>query len=87
MRTQYLISVSNKKEREIFYDYIDEKYNLVNSYPYGREEFISSIFPFVVDFKEKKFWVCESITCCACAASQKRILTVKEFKKILKGGR
>ena len=34
-----------------------------------------------VDFKEKSFWICESITCCACAAQAKVMFTIDEFKE------
>jgi len=42
---------------------------------------INSKFPFVVDFKRKDFWVCESITCCACAAQNGLIISFEEFIK------
>ena len=81
MKKQYIVAESNPKEREAFYDYITNNYKLKITYPYTRKAFISSKFPFIVDFKEKTFWVCESITCLACASQNKRIISVNEFKK------
>lgn len=46
---------------------------------------INSSFPFVIDFIDNAFWICESITCCACAAQSGKILTIEKFKEIEKG--
>ena len=80
MKKQYVIEEKNKQKREKFYNYIINKYKLNISYPYKKELFINSIFPFVVDFKAKTFWICESITCLACT----KIITVNEFKTLTK---
>ena len=45
---------------------------------------INSKFPFVVDHKDKVFWVCESVACCAAAAQNGILITVDEFEKISK---
>ena len=83
-RTQFMVQEEDKEKREKFYDYITKKYNFENWYPYTKDRFIDSNFPFVVDFKEKKFWVSESITCCAAAATRGVIFTINEFKKFEK---
>ena len=80
-RTQYMIKESNKNKRKEFYDYIVDKYNFKIIH-HNKEEMINSKFPFVVDFKEKVFWVCESISCCAAAQQAGVIITIDEFKKI-----
>jgi len=80
-RTQYIISESDKVKRKEFYDYIMNKYNYEVIH-HSKVEMINSKFPFVVDHKNKVFWVCESITCCAAAASNGVIITIDEFKKI-----
>ena len=80
MKTQYIIQESNKIKREEVYNYIKDNYKLKNKYPYKKEKFIESNFPFIVDFNEKIFWICDSITCCACAASNHQILTLEEFE-------
>lgn len=82
MRTQFIVTESNKQKREEFYDYIKNNYNLENKYPYTKELFIDSNFPFVIDFKENIFWVCNSITCLACATQNKLIITINEFMNI-----
>ena len=79
MKKQYIISEKETKKREIFYNYIIDNYDLKISYLYEKEKFVNSIFPFVVDFKENTFWICESITCCACASQSKKIITIDEF--------
>lgn len=83
-RTQFIVQEENKRKRGKFYDYITKKYEFKISYPYYKEEFIKSNFPFVVDFKERLFWVCESVTCCAAAAGAHVIISIEEFKKIEK---
>ena len=79
MKNQYIVAEKDKIEREKFYDYISNKYNLKMSYPYAKGKFITSNFPFVVDFKENTFWICESITCLACASQSGKIITIDEF--------
>ena len=79
---QYIVSVKGDKRRD-FYNYL-----IRNGYmPIERhisDNYINSIFPFVIE-DNNTFWICESITCCACAASRKRIINSEEFKKILNG--
>lgn len=79
MKKQYIIQESDKAKREEFYEYIINNFDLFVEF--DKTHMINSSFPFVVDFKEKNFWVCESVTCCACASQKKRILTIKEFKE------
>jgi hypothetical protein len=83
-RTQFIVQETDKEKRSDFYDYINKKYKLKNEYPYTKELFVKSNFPFVVDFKERNFWVCDSVTCCAAAASAHVIISIEEFKKIEK---
>lgn len=83
MKRQFIVQESDKIKREEFYDYINETYNLNNWYPFKKESFVNSNFPFVVDFKEKSFWICDSITCCACAASTNSIINIDEFKNLI----
>ena len=85
MRTQFIVQEHTKEKREEFYDYIINNYNFKIHYPFEKELFIDSIFPFVVDFKEKSFWICESVTCCAAAAACGSIINSEEFKKVRRG--
>ena len=80
MRTQFTVNESDLKKREEFYNYIMKTYKLKRWYPFLKRKFIHNKFPFVVDFKDKSFWICESITCCAAAASRHAIFTIDEFK-------
>ena len=78
-KEQYMVHDSDIFNRNAFYEYIINKYNLLVRME--RDKMIGSKFPFVVDFKDKSFWVCESVTCCACAAQKKKILTIEQFKE------
>ncbi len=83
-KTQFIVAVSGKEERKKFYEYIVNTYKLDIHYPFFKKRFVKSAFPFVIDFKEKKFWVCDSVTCCACAAQAKVIYTPDQFKTMTK---
>ena len=81
-KEQYMVQESDKIRRKEFYDYIVSNYTLkVYDSMY---KMIHSHFPFIVDFKDNSFWVCESITCCACAAQKKKIITIDQFKSLMK---
>ena len=79
MKKQYIIQELDKEKRRQFYEYITNNFDFVVKS--DKDHIVNSSFPFVIDFKEKNFWVCESITCCACAAQKKRIITIKDFKE------
>ena len=79
MKKQYIIKENDQKKREEFYDYIKANYKLKNNYPFERDRFIESNFPFVVDFCDNTFWICESITCLAAASTMHLIITIDEF--------
>ena len=64
----------------MFYDLLKEIYGFNSDYPYNKKIFIESKFPFVIDFKNNNFWICNSITCCALASSNKLIISIEEFK-------
>ncbi len=80
MKIQFIIKENDLLKREEFYDYIVDNYNLKISYPFNKERFINNNFPFVVDFGDNSFWICESVTFCAAAASNQAIITIDEFK-------
>ena len=82
-RTQFIVSEGDKGKRKEFYEYIMKTYKLKKWHPFFKRKFINSAFPFVVDFGDNSFWISDSITCCACAASQGVIITIDEFKKII----
>ncbi len=77
MKEQFIVQEPNKKKREEFINYINQQFKLKNHY--SKEEMIDSNYPFVIDFQKKDFWICESITCCACAAQAHKIISIKEF--------
>ena len=88
MRTQFIVNESDEVKRGHFFDYITNNYDFTVSFPFNRKGFQEINFPMVVDFKERNFWVCNSITCNACAAQQGVIITLDEYfiqeKEILK---
>ena len=79
MKTQFIVQEQDERKRELFYNYIHKTYDLKDWYPFDKEKYIKINFPFVIDFKEKSFWVCDSITCCACAAQAKVIYSIYQF--------
>ena len=81
MENQFIVSENDKIRRKEYYEYICDRYNLDICYPYIKDYFIKSEYPFVVDFKENKFWICESITCLACASQRRKIITIDDFMK------
>ena len=44
-----------------------------------------SPFPLVIDLKKKIIYILESITCCAIASQNNRIITEENFKEIIGG--
>ena len=79
MKKQFIVFENDINKRKDFYDYINNRYNLDICYPYIKDYFIKSKYPFVVDFTENKFWICESITCLACASQSGKIITINNF--------
>jgi len=76
-KAQYIIVENNIKKRREFYNYIMDNYKLKT---YGKDEaYINNIFPFVVDFKAKKFWICDSVKLCGMAVQYKKTMTMDEF--------
>lgn len=79
---QYIVQCHGT-ERVYFLNYLlNNNFILANNINYS--EIIESKFPFVIE-DDNTFWICESITCCACAAQAKRIINVRTFinKKIV----
>ena len=77
-KKQYTVQVSGPTNRKEFIKLIKNNFKL--KFLFDEEYMINSKFPFIVDLKDKTFWVCESITCCACAAQNNQILSIEEFK-------
>ena len=82
-RTQFIVLEGDKQKRKEFYEYIMKTYKLKKYYPFFKRRFVDSNFPFVVDFGDNSFWVCESVTCCACAAGQHVMISIDEFKRTM----
>lgn len=76
---QYIVSPENKLKRDELYEYLDKNnYNFVDD----KEYYVDSNFPFVIE-ENKRVWICNSITCCACAAQAGQIINTEEyFKKV-----
>ena len=85
MHKQYIIKCKDNTERKYFYDYlIGNNFKPVEKFKH--KNFIDNVFPFVVE-PNNTFWICESITCCAAAASCGAIITVDEYFKCIKDQR
>ncbi len=79
---QYIVNESNIDKRKEFYNYIMNNYKLKNM-DY-KDNMINNKYPFVVDYDNKTFWICSSITCLACASQNNQIISIEEFKKMAK---
>lgn len=81
MNKQYMVQVVGKEERLDFYNFILNNFKIKRVE--SKKSMINSTFPFVVDFENNIFWVCNSITCCSLAQQNNKFLSKNEFKKIL----
>ena len=79
MKGQFMVLAKDKKEWNSFYSYILENFNLKDGVYLNQDNH----FLFVVDFDKNNLWICNSITCCACASQANRIISVDDFKKIV----
>ena len=68
-KTTYIVE---PKDREEFYNYLRDNQYIRKHFT--KEDIINSKFPFYIDVKKKTFTIIASITCCACAASNKQII-------------
>lgn len=77
MNKQYFIIGNDRKE---IYYYIHSKYNVID---YGRDKdyMCKSHYPFVLDLKNHTLSLLESITACACAAQNNKIIKFENFKE------
>lgn len=80
MKTQYIVQGHGYIERSMFYNYIHNRYK-IKDINYTKEEMCQSTFPFIVDLKKKKLYILESITCCAIASQNNKIIKIEEFKE------
>ena len=80
MKKQFIVQEHGIDARWDFYNYIHDNFSLYEYYDMT-EEIEADKFPFVVDFEDNSFWICSSVTCCACAAQRKQILPVDDFKE------
>ncbi len=76
-KERYIVKENSISKRREFYNYIINNYDLKL---YDTEEhYINNMFPFVVDFKHKKFWICDSITVLRLAEDTDKVITIDEF--------
>ena len=76
-KKQYIVHDANVTKRENLYNYLEkEKYVFLDG---EKEYYINSKFPFVIE--KNIVWICNSITCCACAAQNNIIITIEEYLK------
>ena len=62
MRTQFIVREGDIVKRGHFYDYITNNYKFTISYPFTRKGFQDIMFPMVIDYEDRSFWICDSIT-------------------------
>ena len=82
MEKQYIVQSHNTSERLCFYNYL-----ITNGYVpvknFQNQNFINNNFPFVIE-ANRTFWICQSITCCAAAASCGAIISIDDYFNIIK---
>ena len=82
MEKQYIVQSNNIDERRLFYNYlISNGFSPIENFK--QQNFVNNQFPFIIEH-DKTFWICESITCCAAAASCGAIITIDEYFNIIK---
>lgn len=79
MKNQFIIQEQDINKRKYFYSYIQAKYKLKNNIKNNMID--NTKYPIVIDFNEKSFWLCTSITCCACLYQNNKIISIKDFKE------
>ena len=84
MKKQFTVQEHGVDKRWDFYNYIHDNFCLDDHFYDLVGEIETDKFTFVVDFSDNSFWICNSITCCACAAQKKLIITPSEFKEKVK---
>ncbi len=71
-----------KKNREEFIEFLELKgYNLDKDEKRSKETIVEGILPIDVDPVNKEYRMMGNITCAACAAQQKRLISREEFLK------
>ena len=80
MKKQYFVQAHGYLERALFYEYVHNKFKIKDGYR-DKEYMCHSKYPFVIDLKEKYMYLLESITSCAMAAQNNKIINVEEFKE------
>ena len=80
MNKQFIVEAHGYLERALFYEYIHSNYK-VKDINFDKEEMCHSTFPFVIDLQKKKLYILKSITCCAMAAQNKKIISIEKFKE------
>ena len=76
-KERYIVEEKNIKYRKEFYNFIVDTFEL--KVCGSQEQFVNNIFPFVVDFKTKRFWVCDSIAILKLAEENDLVITIDEF--------
>jgi len=72
----YIVQPQPSKRKK-FYNYlIKNNYEVLD---FDENKIINSPFPFIINNNYKVFSILDSITCCAQASTQKKIITVEEF--------
>lgn len=81
MITMDYIVQPSKDFRENFYDYlIDINYRPIH---FSKEDFVNMPYPFTINNKLKVFSLLKSITCCAMASMNNKIISVDEYMEII----
>ena len=73
------IVLPKKSERNDFYNYLVKKN--FKAEDFTKEDFINKGYPFTINKRFKLFSLLNSVTCCALAQENKKIISVEEYIK------
>ena len=82
MKKQVIVLCRDTNERKYLYNYLINN-GFVSKEKKRKKYYIDNYFPYVIE-PDNTFWICDSITCLACASSKKLIKTLKDYMNMVK---
>ncbi len=81
MKKQEIVICRDTNERKYLYNYLINN-GYVSKENKSKKYYIDNHFPFVIE-SDNTFWICDSITCLACASSKKVIKTLNDYINVI----
>lgn len=82
MKKQVIVLCRDTNERKYLYNYLINN-GFVSKEKKRKKYYIDIHFPYVIE-PDNTFWICDSITCLACASSKKLIKTLNDYMNMVK---